>query len=72
MATKKDGSMFDISSLFEQELSARNEDLRRQAALAMLPKLRPSAKVTMSDFLDTLQQHKDVWTACLLYTSRCV
>ena len=65
MATKKDGSMFDISSLFEQELSARNEDLRRQAALAMLPKLRPSAKVTMADFLDTLQQHKDVWTAVL-------
>ena len=65
MATKKDGSVFDINSLFEQELQARSEDLRRQAALAMLPKLRPSAKVTMADFLDTLQQHKDVWTAVL-------
>ncbi len=65
MATKKDGSVFDINSLFEQELQARNEDLRRQAALAMLPKLRLSAKMTMADFLDTLQQHKDVWTAVL-------
>jgi len=65
MATKKDGSGFDINSLFEQELQARSEDLRRQAALAMLPKLRLSAKMTMADFLDTLQQHKDVWTAVL-------
>ena len=65
MTTKKEGAVFDINSLFEQELQARNEDLRRQAALAMLPKLRPSAKVTMADFLDTLQQHKDVWTAVL-------
>ena len=65
MTTKKEGAVFDINSLFEQELQARNEDLRRQAALAMLPKLRSSAKVTMADFLDTLQQHKDVWTAVL-------
>lgn len=65
MATKKEGAVFDIHSLFEQELQARNEDLRRQAALAMLPKLRPSSRVTMAEFLDTLQQHKDVWTAVL-------
>ena len=65
MTTKKEGAVFDINSLFEQELQARNEDLRRQAALAMLLKLRLSAKVTMADFLDTLQQHKDVWTAVL-------
>ncbi len=65
MAATKDGMVFDIYSLFEQELQARNEDLRRQAALAMLLKLRLSAKVTMADFLDTLQQHKDVWAAVL-------
>lgn len=65
MATKKDGLVFDIHSLFEQELQARNEDLRRQAALAMLLKLRLSAKITMADFLDTLQQHEDVWAAVL-------
>ena len=65
MTTKKEGAVFDINSLFEQELQARSEDLRRLAALAMLPKLRLSAKMTMADFLDTLQQHKDVWTAVL-------
>ena len=62
---KKEGAVFDISSLFEQEFQARNEDLRRQAALSMLSKLRPSARVTMAEFLDTLQQHKDVWSAVL-------
>ncbi len=65
MAGKKAGSVFDISALFEQELKARNEDLRRQAALSMLPKLRPSARVTMAEFLDSLQQHREVWSAVL-------
>jgi len=65
MAPKKDSSVFDMNALFEQELKARNEDLRRQAALAMLPKLRPSPKVTMAEFLDSLQQHREVWTAVL-------
>ena len=62
---KKEGAVFDITTLFEQEFQARNEDLKRQAALSMLSKLRPSARVTMAEFLDTLQQHKDVWTAVL-------
>ena len=62
---KKEGSVFDISALFEQELQARNEDLRRQAALSMLPKLRPAARVTMAEFLDSLQQHREVWSAVL-------
>ncbi len=62
---KKEGSVFDISALFEQELKARNEDLRRQAALSMLPKLRPSARVTMAEFLDSLQQHREVWSVVL-------
>ena len=65
MAAKKAGSVFDISALFEQELQARNEDLRRKAALSMLPKLRPSARVTMAEFLDSLQQHREVWSAVL-------
>jgi hypothetical protein len=65
MSGKKAGSVFDISALFEQELQARNEDLRRQAALSMLPKLRPSARVTMAEFLDSLQQHREVWSAVL-------
>ena len=50
MAGKKAGSVFDISALFEQELKARNEDLRRQAAMSMLSKLRPSPRVTMAEF----------------------
>ncbi len=62
---QKEGSVFDISALFEEELKARNEDLRRQAALSMLPKLRPSARVTMAEFLDSLQQHREVWSAVL-------
>ena len=65
MAGKKAGSVFDISALFEQELKARNEDLRRQAAMAMLQKLRPSARVTMAEFLDSLQQQREVWSAVL-------
>ena len=65
MAGKKVGSVFDISALFEQELKARNEDLRRKAALSMLPKLRPSPRVTMTEFLDSLQQHREVWSAVL-------
>ena len=65
MAGKKSGSVFDISALFEQELKARNEDLRRKAALSMLPKLRPSARVTMAEFLDSLQQHREAWSAVL-------
>ena len=65
MAAKKAGSVFDISALFEQELKARNEDLRRQAAMSMLSKLRPSPRVTMAEFLDSLQQQREVWSAVL-------
>ena len=65
MAGKKAGSVFDISALFEQELKARNEDLRRQAAMSMLSKLRPSPRVTMAEFLDSLQQQREVWSAVL-------
>jgi hypothetical protein len=69
MTGSKKADVFDVSSLFEQELQARNEDLRRQAAIAMLPKLRPSPKVSMAEFLDTLQQHKDVWKTVLEMTA---
>ena len=61
MATKKDGSVFDINSLFERELQARNEDLRRQAALRMFAKLHPNNRVTVDQFLSGLRQHSDVW-----------
>ena len=65
MAGKKAGSVFDMGALFEQELQARNENLRWLAALSMLPKLRRSAWVMMAELLDSLQQHREVWSAVL-------
>jgi hypothetical protein len=65
MAGTKSGSVFDITALFEQELKARNEDLHRRAVLSMLPKLRPSQRMSMAEFLDSLQQHREVWSAVL-------
>ena len=53
----------DINSLFEQELQARNEDLRRQAALTMFYKLHPNNKVNVEQFIAGIKQHKDVWAA---------
>ena len=66
MAGKKTaapGTAFDITALFEQELQARNEDLRRQAAMTMFSKLHPTNKVSVEEFVSGLKQHKDVWAA---------
>lgn len=63
MAGKKTGTAFDITALFEQELQARNEDLRRQAAMTMFFKLHPTNKTTVEEFITSLKQHKDVWAA---------
>ena len=68
MAAKKGSApattgSLDISSLFEQELQARNEDLRRQAALTMFYKLHPNNKVNVEQFIAGIKQHKDVWSA---------
>jgi len=63
MAGKKTGTAFDITALFEQELQARNEDLRRQAAMTMFFKLHPTNKTTLEEFITSLKQHKDVWAA---------
>jgi hypothetical protein len=57
--------MFNVRALFELELQARNADLRRQAALALIPKLRVSARLTMAELLDSLQQRREVWSAVL-------
>jgi hypothetical protein len=67
MAAKKGSApattgSLDISSLFEQELQARNEDLRRQAALTMFYKLHPNNKVNVEQFIAGIKQHKDVWS----------
>lgn len=63
MAGKKsEESGLDVTALFEQELQSRAEDLYREAALAMLGKLRPSNHVTVAEFLAGLEQHPDVWS----------
>jgi hypothetical protein len=51
----------DINSMFENELKARNEDLRRQAAESMFHKLHPSNKVSVEQFIAGIKQHRDVW-----------
>lgn len=60
---KTAGAGFDINALFEQELQARNEDLRRQAAMQMFSKLQPNNKVSVEEFLNGLKKHQDVWAA---------
>lgn len=56
------GSQMEIGSLYEQELQALNEDLRRQAAVSMFQKLQPTNRTTVEQFLQNLRLHKDVWT----------
>lgn len=51
----------ELDSLFEQELRAQNEDLRRMAALATFYKLHPNNRVTVEQFLNGLKQNKDIW-----------
>ncbi|MDW8282194.1 MAG: hypothetical protein RMK29_10805, partial [Myxococcales bacterium] len=52
----------EIGTLYEQELRALNEDLRRQAALSMFSKLQPSNKISVEQFIESLRQHKEVWS----------
>lgn len=51
----------DLNNLFEQELHAVNEDVRRKAALATLRNLRPSNRITVRQFLTSAQAHRDIW-----------
>lgn len=63
MAGKKsEESGLDVNALFEQELQSRADDLYREAAIAMLSKLRPSNHITVAEFLDGLTPHPDVWS----------
>lgn len=55
-------SQLEIGTLYEQELQALNEDLRRQAALSMFYKLQPTNKITVEQFISGIKQHKDVWS----------
>ena len=53
----------EIDSLFEQELRVQNEDLRRQAALRTFYKLHPNNRVTVEQFISSVKQNKDIWSA---------
>lgn len=50
----------EVSRLFESELQAIDEDVRRQAALRALRQLRPSNRVTVQEFFAACQQHRDI------------
>lgn len=50
-----------LDSLFQQELSSVNEDIRRKAALGAFAKLRPNNNITVEQFLTGLQRHKEMW-----------
>ena len=63
MAAKNtDGPLLDVTALFEQELQASHEDMKRQAALQMFAKLRSNNRVAVEQFLEGLRQHKEVWS----------
>lgn len=51
----------DVNSLFEKELNAVHEDVRRKAALATLRNMRPTNRVTVEQFMTSAQKHKDIW-----------
>lgn len=51
----------ELEALFEKELRAQNEDLRKQAALSTFQKLHPSNRVSVEQFLNSLKQSKEIW-----------
>ena len=52
----------DLNDRFLDELKAVHEDVHSQAALAAFRRLHPTNDITIGQFLDQLQGHKDVWT----------
>jgi hypothetical protein len=51
----------DLNDLFLNELQAIHDDVRSQAALAAFRRLHPTNEITVGQFLDQLQGHKDMW-----------
>jgi hypothetical protein len=51
----------DIDERYDHELDAAHEDVRGQAALAAFLRLQPTNDITVGQFLDQLQGHKDMW-----------
>lgn len=60
-ASSSSTAFSDLNSLFERELHAVHEDVRRKAALATLRNLRPTNSVTVQQFVTNAQAHRDIW-----------
>jgi hypothetical protein len=58
--TSKDSGN-DLEGLFQRELQAINEDVRRKAAVSTLNNLRLNNRVTVEQFVSSISRHKDVW-----------
>ena len=56
-----EGGASELEGLFQRELQAVNEDIRRKAALATIHNLRVNNRITVEQFLSSIQRHKDVW-----------
>ncbi len=59
-ATRNDPAT-DVEGIFQRELQAINEDVRRKAALSTINNLRLNNRVTVDQFVSSIQKHKDVW-----------
>lgn len=59
-ATRNDAAA-DVEGIFQRELQAINEDVRRKAALSTINNLRLNNRVTVEQFVSSIQKHKDVW-----------
>lgn len=51
----------ELDGLFQHELRAVNDDVRRKAALSAFQKLRPGSGVSIDQFLTGLQRHQELW-----------
>ncbi len=61
-ATRNNDSGADVEGIFQRELQAINEDVRRKAALSTLNNLKLNNRVTVEQFVSSVQRHKDVWS----------
>ncbi len=62
MSATRNDSGNDLEGLFQRELQAINEDVRRKAAVSTLNNLRLNNRVTVEQFVSSIQRHKDVWS----------
>lgn len=53
----------ELDNLFQNELQSINDDVRRKAALDAFRKLRPGNRVSIEEFLSSLQRHREMWAA---------